>query len=161
MGATKEQLATAAQVYQDFCVTMDEMGWKYRKNAEKLEIETGAKGDDLTIELTIKVDAERQVVTVLSHLPYVIDKEKRIDAVVAVSVINNSLVHGCVDYVPTDGHVFFRMTNSYLDSKLDKEVYKYLLLCSCTTIDNFNDKLLLLSKGMININQFIELYNKK
>ena len=60
-----------------------------------------------------------------------------------------------------EGLVFFRMTNSYMDSNLSSEVYKYLLYCASQTIDAFNDKLLMLSKGIIDVEQFIKLYNKE
>ncbi len=159
--AEMKESRKAAQVYSDICKMLDEAGWNYKKNEEELKVETGARGDDLPIELTIKVDVERQLVMLISHLPYVIAEDKRVDVAVAVSVINNLLVDGCVDYDLSDGHVFFRMTNSYRDSVLDKEVYKYMLYCACQTIDGFNDKLLMLSKGIIDFQKFAELYGKE
>lgn len=160
MEKRKEDLA-AAQVYYDLCKMLDGEGWKYKKNVEELRIECGARGEDLPIELNIKVDAERQLVMVLSHLPYRIPEDKRIDIAIAVSVVNNRLVDGCVDYDITTGNLFFRMTNSYMDSTIGGEVYKYLLYCACQTIDSFNDRLLMLSKGMIDIAKFIELCEKE
>ena len=160
MEKRKEDLA-AAQVYYDLCKMLDGEGWKYKKNVEDLRIECGAQGEDLPIELNIKVDAERQLVMLLSHLPYRIPEDKRIDIAIAVSVVNNRLVDGCVDYDITTGNLFSRMTNSYMDSTIGGEVYKYLLYCACQTIDSFNDRLLMLSKGMIDIAKFIELCEKE
>ena len=65
MEKRKEDLA-AAQVYYDLCKMLDGEGWKYKKSVEDLRIECGAQGEDLPIELNIKVDAERQLVMVLS-----------------------------------------------------------------------------------------------
>lgn len=160
MAVTKEAMK-AAQVYHDFCGMLDGEGWKYQKDDENLRIECGARGEDLPIDLVIKVDVDRQLVTLISHLPYVIPQDKRIDVAVAVGVINNLLVDGCVDYDLSDGHLFFRMTNSYRGSTIDKEVYKYLLYCACQTIDGFNDKLLMLSKGIIDVQKFIALYSEE
>lgn len=160
MAATKEELK-AAQVYRDICEMLDENGWNYKKVEEKLTIETGARGDDLPMDLTIKVDVKRQLIMLLSHLPYVISEDKRVETALAVSVVNNMLVDGCIDYDLSDGHIFFRMTNSYRDSDISKEVYKYLLYCACQSVDDFNDKLLMLSKGIIDLEKFTELYSKE
>lgn len=151
----------AAKVYYDFCKMMDDEEWTYEGNEEKLSIVCGAVGEDLPIELNIRMDVDRQLVLVLSRLPYKVPEEKRVDVAVAVSVINNVLVDGSVDFNLESGHVFFRMTNSYMDSNLSSEVYKYLLYCASQTIDAFNDKLLMLSKGIIDVEQFIKLYNKE
>lgn len=151
----------AAKVYYDFCKMMDDEEWTYEGNEEKLSIVCGAVGEDLPIELNIRMDVDRQLVLVLSRLPYKVPEEKRVDVAVAVSVINNVLVDGSVDFNLESGHVFFRITNSYMDSNLSGEVYGYLLYCACQTIDTFNDKLLMLSKGIIDVEQFIKLYNKE
>ena len=47
------------------------------------------------------------------------------------------------------------MTNSFLESKISEEVFAYMLYCSCQTIDEYNDKFLMLAKGMISIEQFL------
>ena len=151
----------AAKVYHDFCKMMDDEEWTYEGNEEKLSIVCGAVGEDLPIELNIRMDVDRQLVLVLSRLPYNIPEEKRIDVAVAVSVINDTLVDGNVEFDLMEGRVFFRMTNRYMDSNLSSEVYKYLLYCASQTIDAFNDKLLMLSKGIIDVEQFIKLYNKE
>ena len=157
MEVRKEDLK-AATVFYDICEMLDKNEWTYKKNVEELRIEFGAQGEDLPIELVIWVDADRQLVKVFSHLPYVISEKKRIEVAIAVSVINNTMVDGCVDFDLSTGHLFFRITNSYRDSDISQAVYEYLVYCACQTIDNFNDKLLMLSKGAISVEQFIELY---
>lgn len=159
--ANEVNLTKAKQVYQDFCAMMDNAGWNYQKEEEKLTIKAGARGDDLPMDLIIKVDAERQVVRVISFLPYTIAEDKRLDVAVAVSVVNNSLVSGYLDFDIAEGNLVFRMTNSYRDSLLGREVYKFLLYAACHAIDDFNDQFLMLSKGIISLEKFIEQYSKK
>lgn len=159
--ANEVNLTKAKQVYQDFCAMMDNEGWNYEKEEEKLTIKTGARGDDLPMELIIRIDAERQVVRLISFLPYTIAEDKRLDVAVAVSVVNNSLVTGYLDFDIAEGKLLFRMTNSYRDSLLGRKVYKILLYAACHTIDDFNDQFLMLSKGIISLEQFIEQYIKK
>ena len=150
-----EKLARAKATFDTICQALDSNEWHYQKDEENLKIESGAQGDDLPMELTVRVDAERQVVMLLSHLPFVIQEDKRLDVAVAVSAVNNALVDGSFDYDLTSGHLFFRMTNSFLDSTLGKDVFTYMLYCSCQTIDAYNDRFLMLAKGMMTMEQFL------
>lgn len=75
------------------------------------------------MEINIKVDSDRQLIVILSHLPFVIPENKRLDATVAVSVVNNKLVDGSFDYSIADGHMFFRMTSSFNESEIGNELF--------------------------------------
>ena len=55
--------------------------------------------------------------------------------------------------------MFFRMTNSFMESKLGEEAFAYMLFCSCQVIDEYNDKFLMLAKGMVSIEQFLSSLN--
>lgn len=153
--AEGKNLARAQVTMKTLCQTLEHNDWHYDKDDEKMTIECGARGEDLPIQLTIKVDADKMLVILFSHMPFVVPKEKILEVAVAVSAVNNMLVDGCFDYDVTSGHMFFRMTNSFLESTLSEEVFSYLLYCSCGMIDKFNDKFLMLAKGMISLEQFI------
>ena len=155
----KNNLEQAQATFATLCRALDNREWNYRKNEETLTIECGAQGDDLPMEFNIKVDASRTLVLLFSHLPFVIQEDKRLDVAIAVSAINNVLVDGCFDYNISDGNIFFRMTNSFIDSKLGEEVFAYMVFCACHTIDEYNDKLLMLAKGMLSIEQFLSSLN--
>ena len=47
------------------------------------------------------------------------------------------------------------MTSSYIGSSLSRDVFDYMISCACYTIDEYNDKLLLLAKGMTTLEQFL------
>ena len=159
--AEQKNLEQAQSVFGTICQTLDKQGWHYKKNEEKLSIECGAQGDDLPMEVTFSVDAGRMVVMLLSHLPFVIQEDKRLDVAIAVSALNNALSDGSFDYDVASGHMFFRMTNSFLESKLGEDVFTYMLICSFRIIDDYNDKFLMLAKGMISLEQFLSsLANK-
>ena len=142
-------------MYGTLCSTLDSHEWHYKKDEEKLSIDCGAQGEDLPMEITIKVDAERQLIMLLSHLPFVISEDKRLDVAIAVSAVNNKLVDGSFDYDIADGHMFFRMTSSFIESEIGNELFTYMLMVSCHTIDEYNDKFLMLGKGMMSIEDFI------
>jgi hypothetical protein len=52
------------------------------------------------------------------------------------------------------------MTTSYIESLLGEAVFKYMLACAAQTIDAYNDRFFMLSKGMLSVEQFIEMEAK-
>ena len=150
-----EELERAHKVYETLSTTLDSLKLYYQKNDEMLSIDCGAQGEDLQMEITIEVDAERQLIMLLSHMPFVISEDKRLDVAIATSVANNGLVDGSFDFDITDGHMFFRMTSSFIESEIGSELFMYMLMVSCRTIDEYNDKFLMLNKGIMSVEDFI------
>lgn len=150
-----DKMMRAQNVYNTLCATMDELEWHYTKIDEKLSIHCNAQGDDLPIDLVVNIDTERQLIILLSQLPLTVPEEKRLDVAIATSVANYGMVDGSFDFDITDGRMFFRMTSSFIESEIGKELLAYMVLVSCRTIDDYNDKFLMLAKGMISIEQFI------
>lgn len=153
--AEEKDLQQAKKVYETLCNNLDSYEWHYEKNEDKLTIECSAQGDDLPMKITVRVDAERCLILLLSHLPFVIPEDKRLDLAVAVSIVNNKLVDGSFDYDVKSGHMFFRMTNSFLESEIGDEAFSYMIFCSCKTIDEYNDKFFMIGKNMMSLEQFI------
>ncbi len=152
----QNKMEQAKAVFATLCGAMDSNKWHYKKDEAKLTINCGVQGEDLPIEITWKVDPERLVVMLYSHLPCVVQEDKRLDVAVAVSAINNVLVDGSFDYDITSGHMFFRLTNSFIDSRLSDAALLYMLFCATKTIDDYNDKFLMLAKGMLSLEQFLK-----
>lgn len=157
--ADEKSLEQAQAVFQDFCRALDSQNWHYSKDESELRIECGARGDDLPMKLVIRVNPDIKLVTLISHIPFATPEDKRLDLAIAVSVVNNRLVDGCFDYDVKEGNMFFRMTNSFRDSSIGQDAFLYMIYCSCQTIDEYNDKFLMLAKGMISLEKFLELAN--
>lgn len=154
--AAENKHERALEVYQALCANLDGRGWHYRKDEEKLVIRTTATGEDLPMEVVIHVDEGREVVQVLSLQPFDIPEDKRLDMAVAVSLVNNHLVDGSFDLDIKKGRLVFRMTCCYIDSDLGNDLYTYLIMCSFQTIDEYNDKFLMLVKGQMSMEDFIK-----
>lgn len=155
----QEKLVQAKATFETLCRTLENEQWHYTKDEQALAIECGARGEDLPMELTIKVDADRMLIVLLSRIPFAIQEDKRLDVAIAVTAVNNRLVDGCFDYDVTSGKMFFRMTNSFIDSKIGEDVFTYMLYASCQTIDDYNDKFLMIAKGMLSVQQFLSAMN--
>jgi len=150
------KLQNAKAAYAKLCESMEALEWNYTKNEDDFVVECSARGEDLPMDLVIRCDIDMQLIQIFSHLPFSVPEDKLLDFAVVISVINNKIVDGCFDYNITDGNLFFRMTNSFMENTLSFETIKYLVFCSCATIDSYNDKLLMVAKGMLTLEQFLE-----
>lgn len=151
------KLRRAKEVFAQACRGLDARKWHYDKDEEELMIQCAVQSDDLPIDLKIHVDASRYLLLLLSHIPFVTPENKRLELAIAVSIVNNRLIDGCFDYDVKSGHMFFRMTNSYLESQLGDEVLSYMIMCSAGTIDKYNDRFMLLAKNIISLEKFMEM----
>ena len=149
-------IQNAKSAYAKICESLDALGWKYSKTEEDLVVECGVIGENLPIALVIRCDVDMQLFQLFSHLPITVSGDKLLDVAVAVSVINNKLVDGCFDFSFADGSIFFRMTNSFMQGTLSFETVKYLVFCACSTVDSYNDKLLMVAKGNLSIEDFLQ-----
>lgn len=151
-----KELKQARTVFKTLCEMLDDHEWHYKKNEEELSIECGAQGDDLPIEIVIQVDKGRQLVTLLSQMPYAIPENRRTALAIAVSQANNGMVDGSFDYDYLSGRIVFRLTSSYRSSLIGKEMLAYMLMCSCYTVDEYNDKFLMVAKNEMTNEEILE-----
>ena len=98
---------------------------------------------------------KKEIVVLYSALPLAFEEPIRQVGAIAVSSANNRLADGSFDYNIKDGAVFFRMSASYRESKIGKELLEYMIRCSSMTVDRYNDKLLMLSRGILTLDDFI------
>lgn len=154
-----DKKALALNTYNTLCDALDARNWRYSKNEEKLAVSFGVNGDDLPMEFVIIVDEKRQLVRLMSMLPFKMPEDKRLDGAIATMVASFGMVDGSFDHNLEDGTIMFRMTASFRESKLGQGLFAYLIDCSCAMIDRYNDKFFAISKGMMTIQEFLEAEN--
>ena len=135
-------------------------GQNYGKCSRNSECGKGictVNGDDIPMDMIILVRAEREIVSLLSPMPFKAPEDKRVEAAIAVSVANYGMIDGSFDYDINDGEIRFRMTASFIDSQLGEEQFKYMLFVSAQTIDRYNDRFMALVKGTMTLQQFVDL----
>ncbi len=150
-----DKLARATEVFSTLCNTLDSMNLRYERDDEKLVIDITVRGDDLPMRALIEIDPERELVRLLSPMPFKIDDEKRIETAIATSIVNNMLVDGSFDFNINSGDLYFRMTNSFRDSDIGPALLKYMFDVSMVTIDEYNDKFFMLNKGKMDFRDFL------
>ncbi len=157
----EKNMKAAQNVYETICQMFDDMDFKYERHDEDLVISCTVRGDDFPMEILFLVYADREIVQLLSPMPYHINEDKRVDAAIAVAVANYGLINGAFDYDMSDGEIRFRATQAFMDSILGKEVFRYMLAAASNSIDKYNDRFFMLNKGMMTVEQFIEMENSK
>ncbi len=154
--ATQAEIAKARQEYDTLCRALDEREWHYEKHDEDLTITCGVSGDDIPMRLIIRIMPERQLAQVLSPLPFDIPEDKRVDVAMATTMINDRLANGSFDFDLSTGRTVFRLTSAFMGCNLSTEVYDYMIGVSVATVDEYNDKIMMLCKGMIELSAFAE-----
>lgn len=153
-------MAKAKETYALLCKMLDNRDWYYEKIEEDLVIKSGVKGDDLPIDFIMRVNPRNEIVSFISWMPFKVDESKRIDMALATCVANYGLADGSFDYNLADGTILFRLTSSYRESTLSEDLFEYMLMVAASTVDEYNDKFFMISKGMLTIQQFIESEQK-
>ena len=151
----------AKKVYETVCKALDARKWKYERHDEDLVVTCGARGEDLPMDLIIIVNPKAQVLSVISPMPFKIAEDKRGDAAVAVAIANYGFVNGTFDYDVFEGAIRFRIVSSFRETELSKELIDYMVMITAGTVDEYNDKFLMVSKGMLTVQQFAEWEKKK
>lgn len=154
--AEDKQNENAVIAYTSLCQMLDEEGWTYDKHDDEMTIDLTVTGDDLPMSSTIEIDTERQTVIMMSPMPFKVPSDKRFDLAIAVSLANYGMVDGSFDYNFLEGDIAFRITSSFIDSMLGKDLFKYMTYTAFSTIDKYNDKFLKIAATKMSVAEIIE-----
>ena len=157
MSENKKEIAR--EVFDTLCQALESFNYRYQKNEDELVVKFGVIGDDLPMNFIVKIDDERELVSLFSALPVRFKNDKRVEGSIATNAVNYLLADGSFDYDLRDGEVTFRMTSSYRDSMIGTEMLKYMIDISIQTVDRYNDKLFLVNQGILDFEDFIKQIN--
>ena len=146
----------AQKVYETLCNAIENRNWNYKREDNLLLVHFGVSGEDIPMNFIIVVDADRQIVRLMSRLPFKISEEKRLEGAIMTCAATNWLADGSFDYDVTKGEITFRLTESFRESELGDGVFQYMISCACSTIDAFNDKFLAVDKGFLSLQDFLD-----
>ncbi|MBR4223877.1 MAG: hypothetical protein IKR73_03615 [Oscillospiraceae bacterium] len=150
------KMQTARNVFETICGMLREQDYKFRADPEELKVNFGVRGESFPIDVVYRVIPDRQLVQITSALAYYIPEDKRDEAAIALTMINWRLLNGSFDFDMSDGYVQFRICEAYHDSLIGGEVFDYMTHALFYTVDEYNELLFMLGKGMITLDQLIE-----
>ncbi len=159
--ANEKLLKPASSVYQTVCKALELREWSFKRDDEKLMISCGVRGDDIPMDLYIEVNPNAQVVSLYSPLPFRVEEDKRVDMAVVISMANYGFTYGAFDYDISEGYIQFRMTSSFFESIISDALINQMISVAIGTVDDYNDRFLMVSKGMLSVQQFAELEAKR
>jgi len=151
----EEKLVRAREVFDIMCQALDAKEIRYSKDEEGLAIMAKFTGEDLPMDLIVRIKPELDLILLTSQIPYKIPADKRVEAAAAVGIVNSGILDGCFDFDLTSGSIYFRMTASYLETEISEDLFAYMLYVSAGTIDEFNDKFMKLGMGLIELKDFL------
>ncbi|MBO5231501.1 MAG: hypothetical protein J6B88_02655 [Clostridia bacterium] len=154
--ADEKKIELAKQVYSTLCAAIEKRNWNFEKDEEKLVVFFGVSGEDIPMKFVLIVDAERQLVRLMSPLPFNMSEAKRLDGAIATCVATFGMADGNFDYDLATGEVMFRLTASFRNSVVGEGLFQYMISLSCAVVDKYNDQFLAIDKGVLDINDFIK-----
>lgn len=153
--AEENKKILAKEVYNTLCGAIERREWNYEKDEEKLVVYFGVSGDDIPMQFILIVDEERQLIRLMSPIPFNMSEDKRMEGAIATCVASFGMVDGSFDYDLSNGRIAFRMTASFRESVIGEGLFQYMISCACAMVDKYNDQFLAIDKGFMSINDFI------
>ncbi len=151
----EKKMELAKQVYKTLCDANERREWKLGKDEENLLVHVGVSGDDIPVQFILVVDAERQLVRLMSPMPYKMSEGKRMEGAIATCAASYGITDGSFDYDLSDGETVFRMAASFRESLIGEGLLQYMISCSCAMVNKYNGKFLTIYKGLMSITDFI------
>lgn len=111
-------------------------------------------GEDLPLSLHIVMWGDRQVISILSAMPFHITEDRRMEAALAVTCANQRLIDGSFDLNMENGELRFRLTSTFLGTVMTEEAFIYMIYTAADTIDRYNDRFMLVNTGELSAEEF-------
>lgn len=153
--AEAEKSEQARAVYTTLCNFFDEQKWKYGKDDRQMKAGGEVQGNKGTYSFHFQVNPENSLVRLVLFLPFGIPKEKSTEIAVVITGLNSLLAGGCFALDAQRELGFYRISNSFYDSTLDREVFIQMLLCAVGTVDMVAEKLASFVTGKMDMEQLL------
>ena len=145
--------------FETIKATLDNMEWKYDVKEEFL-IVTRAKGDNMAIPLFIGIDPEKPAIFIHSPIPFEV-KENKIDLMArAICEINLQMLIGSFDLDSKNKRIVFKVTLPFPECLISEAAVKYIVLLACYMSDKYNSKLYDLNRGALDLESFLNSFDK-
>lgn len=132
----------------------------YSKDEDELKFRYIINGDDIPMNFVMRVVPSAGIISLLSPFSFKIKDKNIVNASIAVSATNNSILNGSFDLDVFDGSLCFRISTCYTEELVDMDVLRYLVAVASNTVDRYNDRLLALNKNIISLDEYLQWINE-
>ena len=154
--ADNMELMYARSTYHTLCKTLDNMNLRYDRTDDELKVLLGFKGDAFDLQFLVLIDADRQLIRIISLLPFNMNEDKIVEGSIAVAGINYLLADGSFDIDLTEGHVMFKMVSTFRDSIIGEDLIEYMVSIAYSTVNKYCGRLASLNDGIFDLDYFLE-----
>lgn len=148
-------------VFDMISETLKARNLKFVKPEGQKSVYLQVAADEMTIGLLIDVDEDRQLIRMISMLPFEFPKEKLIEGAIATSMTDFNMFDGSFDFNYEKGAVTFRITTSFLNSVISPAVCLSMIGRAFTTIEDYGIKLMKLANGQMTLDQYVDLFDEE
>lgn len=143
-------------ILDTLCKVLNKQELEYFIDEQELVINCTAYKDDSQIDFSFRINPEKKLILLISHIPCTVPQEKTADLAAAICFINNFTANGCFDFDVHTGNIFFRMTNGFLESLIGEDVFEYMISCSLDTIDEYSEQFIMLTEDLMSFEEFFD-----
>lgn len=147
----------AKELFDRYSDYLEKIGFYVEKIEDGPEyvIVTEGQGKYHPVPLSVRIHREYDRMLFISRLPFAMKKGMLLEGSVATSIVNNLLAVGSFDYDIHTGEIYFRHSLCIYSNALpDEETLASITRLVFLTIDQYNDKFLMVSDGRIEIEKF-------
>ncbi len=127
----------AWQSYTALCKMLEHNDIDYEKDDKNLCAKCTVAGKDTDMNFLFTVDASKMLITLYSIVPIQVEKENAGNLALALCVINNSLSDGAFSLDTNNMLIYYKMTSSFYNSKVNPSIYEYMLSEAADVIDDY------------------------
>lgn len=132
--------ARAREMYGVLTGLLDEAGIAYSANEQSLSVSSTAVGNDLPMPFTFLIDPSRELLAIVSDLPFSVPESRTFHTALGVCAANSVTFEGRFDFDYRAGRMRFVITSSYAAGDIDKKIFDHMLSVALNTIDMYNDR---------------------
>ena len=138
-------------------ITIDDFFKAELRVAQVVECEKIKKAKKL-LKLQLDLGYEkRQVVKLLSFMPFCFPADRITDACIAACSATNKLANGCFSVDINEGNIMFKQTVSVFNTSITSATVKNLVDTAYSAIEKYNDKFLALLNNELSLEEFVSL----
>ncbi len=146
----------AESIFREVCNVAGLKTSDYTVDNDGLSVGFTVTGEDLPMDITVKVDKDNQIISITSPMPYKISVDNRVVCAVAVCAVADKLGSGNFDYDIINGIITFRVTAPFRDCVVAQEMIENMVVYASKKTDDYNDRFLALDKGFLKLDDFID-----
>lgn len=146
-----EQLNQAKYVYSVFTQFLDERNLRYTKYEDDFVVVLEYKGEDMSLDLFIKINPERENIMIIDTMPFKIDNKDIPKMCEAICRANAGMAIGDFEMRFQEGgnKIHHKIGHTYTGSTVSPALAEKLIMLSIYTAEKYDDKFMAVSKGYL------------